>query len=750
MSEDYQRLIYVGISRAFHNKDLRPGFTEAAWGNSFIPCSLQLAKLVDHILAGGSWTPGYFHGNSRRNDTFRFSVLIALDLDEGTSVAEALAHPFIAAHAFLVHPTASSSPAKYKTRVVFRLDTPIEHAEAWRALVAVLIRELGLKIDPASQKPAQPYHGSTNRVEQPYINLDAMLPIGNITPMLIELAWEEMERDLAPKPERVALTGGRAEAYARSAFDDELIKLANAAPGSRNDALYHVAKTLYSMAAGNWPGIDNATVTDALEHRAAIWDGGHVSRHSLSTIASGRKSAKARALLLPVGNTYSRMAVAAGLQTIDCKPQPVIVERVDPVFELKTVRQYGLLMTVCREGALIALHVQAAGIADDFTVADLAQSASVSNATAQRWLDKALSYMVISERFANFMTIDKADSIVMKNEKRHGAAVARRYCLTPDEAYPVICKRLADHVQELMEKGDPDVILRDEAVEAGIVEDYAERLEHVTEATAQSIDAFEVSAKHERAALRQANELIRLAEIDTTPFTPDILPCSPAELSAALIAALIATDPERVWRQWELMWVAGVKKGSVAGLIRKTDLVPAAMPTFINVPIEGKDLHRAVRARMKEYHGAPVAWIDGDGEVICTYSHVVPSSAKAVRLNIGKKYLKRVEATEIEQPTPETPVQAEKEDQPVSEVEQAERAQKRARARLKPALRGCMEARGWRLMPGAYGYWYRENKESGETREFDNTFDGMVAALLLDYEWAVEQREIRRLQEVEF
>ncbi len=429
--------------------------------------------------------------------------------------------------------------------------------------------------------------------------------------------------------------------------------------------------------------------------------------------------------------------------------QPVQVERVEPRFELKTVSQYGLLMCCSRVTALIALHMQAAGIADNFTVADLAQSAGISNGTAQRWLDEARRWG-ITERFSESTTIDqKQDSIVVKNEKRRGAAVARRYSLDLEESWSAMTSRwnarLRDHVQELLEYPEPHVIPRDEAVAAGAAEDEAENLELVTEEVAQSRDAAEVSARVERAADRKAKELLHRAAVDTTPFNPDALPASVSDLSAALIEAFILTDPDREWRHAELMWVAGVKRSSVRRLIAKTSLTPAEFPTFIDVPIEGEDLHRAVRNCSKEHHGAPVAWVDGKGEVICGMSREVPKEAKAVRLNIGKRYLRRAQEVEeklklppslqtaIEQPT-----------SPPAEVDPVVRARRKARTGQLVALRGCMEARGWKYVPGPYSYWQRAHETAG------NTWEEIVEALLLDVEWAREQQFIRRMQAVEF
>lgn len=162
-----RELIRCGLSQAFHNKELTSG-DKRAFGNSFIPSETTPQALIAHILSGKAWTPGYFKGNSRKNETFIQAELIALDFDENVSVADCIAVPFIRDYAMLVHPSASSSAEKYKTRVIFRTDAPMTDPEQYRLYVMAIGRHLGLPdLDPISYKPAQLYFGSTNRIEKP-------------------------------------------------------------------------------------------------------------------------------------------------------------------------------------------------------------------------------------------------------------------------------------------------------------------------------------------------------------------------------------------------------------------------------------------------------------------------------------------------------------------------------------------------------------------------------------------------------
>lgn len=157
---------------------------DKCWAFSRFPTTrLEEKAYVERILNGLAWIPATFGGDGRRtNENWQQSELAGLDFDANVSVADCLAVPFIRKHALLVHPSASSGKLDehgqpvYKTRVVFRLDQPITNLEDYRTVVKALGRIIGLPEDACSYKPAQPFYGSTNRIEQPYINYGARLP----------------------------------------------------------------------------------------------------------------------------------------------------------------------------------------------------------------------------------------------------------------------------------------------------------------------------------------------------------------------------------------------------------------------------------------------------------------------------------------------------------------------------------------------------------------------------------------------
>jgi|GEM_PF-1897684 hypothetical protein len=404
--------------------------------------------------------------------------------------------------------------------------------------------------------------------------------------------------------------------------------------------------------------------------------------------------------------------------------RPVLPE---PTPEPLTLRAYAPYMFVCPEYALIHLHTMTAGIADDFTAAQLAEIMGCSKDKAQRMINVALEWELVGEGAAKLKTIDTPPDSILFN------SAARHYHLTPKRGYDMVLRELPHRVLAVLEAPEPGRVGKDEAAETGLNAALAEQIEVTTAVIADTDEALEVSARAERRAWELAREIERLAEYDDTPFTPDTLPGSVRELRTMLIEALIATKPDGVWRHYDFVPLVGVKRDSISYLIAKSSkIAPAPNPVFRDFPIEGEDKHKAVRARCREHHGAPVAWLDARGEVISPFSRDVPKNAAGIKLNCGKTYVKRdpatVTAEPVDAPAPdETPVT---EPEPVDEEKQAQR---RAQLQVLPRLRGCLEARGWRHFPGPYGYWERDDKS------YPNTWEGIVEALLTDYEWAAEQ-----------
>jgi Origin of replication binding protein len=258
--------VSLGLSRAFRNK-INISNDARAFGSSYIPSHVTLETFIAHALNGCAWTPGYFQGTNRRTKNFISAQLIPLDFDDNISVAQTLAHPLIQQYAAFIYPSPSSGVVSeknphgiHKTRVVFVLDQPIEGAERWRAVAKAVAQHIGMGVDPASWKPAQPYYGSTNRVEPPHINTEARLPLALAAAYCVDNARQDYARELqynSPSPFTERGQGGEVSPspFTERGQGGEVSPISIYAVGTRNGASPQGGEVLPPLHEGEGLGV---------------------------------------------------------------------------------------------------------------------------------------------------------------------------------------------------------------------------------------------------------------------------------------------------------------------------------------------------------------------------------------------------------------------------------------------------------------------------------------------------------------
>lgn len=295
-------LITFGLSRAWLDKAQRPGAQQAH--TRFVTTRGTLAQLFEHILSGNTWAPGAFKNDYRRTDNFISAELTGLDFDENVSIARLLELELFRRYACLLHATPSSGlktdengAPVYRTRALFRLDRPITSAAEYTRLYEALAAQAAdLKPDKTCDA-ARMFHGSTNRFEQPYVNLGAVLPVD----LLAQWA-DEIERSKPPVvivPRHIADPGNTgAQKYAATAYQRMVDEAASSGDGAHNDTLFRVAVGAFSKALGGWPGFDYSRIEADLTTIARGWPN-HDDKRIRATLNSARKRAHAEAFTLP-------------------------------------------------------------------------------------------------------------------------------------------------------------------------------------------------------------------------------------------------------------------------------------------------------------------------------------------------------------------------------------------------------------------------------------------------------------------
>lgn len=190
--------IRLGISQAFNEKTLRPGWPKSSLATSFEPTTRSLYGLVQHAAAGGAYTLARF-ATRRSPIFFTTAQLLGMEFTSShpqTTVQALRQHPFIGRHAFFIYAAPDSTPDHPQTYVLFVLDSPItDDFETWQNLQRRFVKTFdALEPSAACKNGTAPFFGSRQR--ESYINYDAVLPLA--TAQAITMPQHTPAHDILP------------------------------------------------------------------------------------------------------------------------------------------------------------------------------------------------------------------------------------------------------------------------------------------------------------------------------------------------------------------------------------------------------------------------------------------------------------------------------------------------------------------------------------------------------------------------
>jgi len=118
---------------------------------------LTQAELADQINAGYAFCAQH-KDNRRKSTNFTGAGFLAVDIDEGMTIDEALAHDFVKDYAAILYTTPSHTADFPRFRIVFELATPITSAQAMKDAYKGLIKKFGG--DPSCKDACRQFFGS--------------------------------------------------------------------------------------------------------------------------------------------------------------------------------------------------------------------------------------------------------------------------------------------------------------------------------------------------------------------------------------------------------------------------------------------------------------------------------------------------------------------------------------------------------------------------------------------------------------
>jgi len=158
---------------------------KSAFVEGFQGCLLSMSEIRDVINQG--WAISYCYDRDiRKNGNFVGTGFLAVDIDAGLRIEDAMSDPFVKSHCSLFYCTPSHTPDDHRFRLVFGLEQPIEDPTKLRAATTALIRRFGG--DSQASDPSRIFFGcrdSNPKVFPNYLPIDVtedLIEIGRCNP----------------------------------------------------------------------------------------------------------------------------------------------------------------------------------------------------------------------------------------------------------------------------------------------------------------------------------------------------------------------------------------------------------------------------------------------------------------------------------------------------------------------------------------------------------------------------------------
>ena len=294
--------------------------------DAFKPVQGTLISLAEHISKGHPWMPAILDKGARRwQQHANYAEVLAADIDNGLTIAQALQKPFIADHCGLAIESSSSTPEHEKFRLVFRLPVMVTDWQTIRICNRYLIELLGVA-DPSCKDASRFFFGAPGR--SPFLlNESVTLPVDFVDRAI---TWHQEQERISEEDYQAA--AARRRQYQGQNKEDDLYERVREAlafipprsPGSGNYeesirilmALCHEFGEADAVALGEWwsPSIKGTTwdvpkkvrsfhrstsrpVTVATVFKLAFQNGYHIPKQEADPLGWLRRALKPRAKL---------------------------------------------------------------------------------------------------------------------------------------------------------------------------------------------------------------------------------------------------------------------------------------------------------------------------------------------------------------------------------------------------------------------------------------------------------------------
>jgi len=147
----------LAINQTFKNKASASEFKQATKTYENISCSLD--QLAEFINLGTSFCSQH-SGNWRKSANYLPSNILAVDIDQGLTIDDAMASPFVQNHAAILYTTVNHSDEFHRFRIVFETEQLIEKSTDMKSALSGLVFKFGG--DRACTDACRTFFGSEN------------------------------------------------------------------------------------------------------------------------------------------------------------------------------------------------------------------------------------------------------------------------------------------------------------------------------------------------------------------------------------------------------------------------------------------------------------------------------------------------------------------------------------------------------------------------------------------------------------
>jgi hypothetical protein len=149
-------LLHVSVNAALVDKV--PPTEKRAFSHGFEPLDLTIGDLEEVVKDFGYAFSYRFSGGIRKTENFLGADFLAVDVDNGMLISQALENPIVTKYCSLLYTTVSHTLERHRFRLVFRLPRTITDARELKAAAVSLSRRLGG--DLSATDAARLFYGS--------------------------------------------------------------------------------------------------------------------------------------------------------------------------------------------------------------------------------------------------------------------------------------------------------------------------------------------------------------------------------------------------------------------------------------------------------------------------------------------------------------------------------------------------------------------------------------------------------------